>query len=115
MTAKISKVAAITATARGPGEISGPAVALTLAITNGSAASISLANSVVNLYYGATQVPGIPMSGPPSSPFAGALGAGKTASSVYVFTIPVADRANVLITISYSPSAPVVQFTGSAR
>lgn len=114
VSAHISRVQAITAKAQGPGEITGPAVALTIVLRNGTRKPIGLDSTNVTLTYAAARTPGIQMLGPPSAPFHGAVAPGKDADAVYVFTVPKADRARVDIQLSYSPDAPVVQFSGAA-
>ncbi len=114
VSAHISRVQAITAKAQGPGEITGPAVALTIVLRNGTRKPIGLDSTNVTLSYAAARTPGIQMLGPPSAPFHGAVAPGKNADAVYVFTVPKADRARVDIQLSYSPDAPVVQFSGAA-
>lgn len=114
VTGSITKVQPLTAKARVPGEVSGPALAITIRLVNGSAKTLSLGNAVVNLAYGAAETPGSPMSGPPNRPFTGSLKAGKIATAVYVFRIPRAGgHPRLTIQVSYSPYAPVVVFSGT--
>jgi hypothetical protein len=115
VTASITKVSAITAKAKRPGEISGPAVAVSIRLVNGSNKAIDTSNAVVNLYYGKAKTPGSPMSGPPSSPFGKSVPAGKTVTVVYVFRVPADQRSKLRIEVSYSPTAPVVVFVGPAQ
>ena len=114
VTVKITKVAAVTSKGTGPGEISGkPAVALTLTVTNGTAAALSLDSVAVTTVYGAAATPASPDDGAPSAPFSGSVAARKSASGTYVFIIPVADRGNVTVSMTYTASQPTVLFHGA--
>ncbi len=111
VTVRATKLAAINATAHGPGEIGGPAVEITLAFVNGSARRINLSNSVVTVS-GSSGAQGLPISGAPAKPVTGALTPGKSAVGRYVFTLAKSERAPITINVSYSPSAPVVLIVG---
>lgn len=116
VTGAIADVTSIKATAKLPGEVSGPGLAVAIALTNGSTRPIDVNNTVVNVAYGALKAPGSPMSGPPSSPFRGTLAPGKTASAVYVFAVAAQKSgALVRVEVSYSPLAPIVVFSGAQR
>lgn len=93
-----------------PGEIAGPAVAITVEYTNGTDKPVSLANTIVSLNYSgqeASSFSGEPAKNPPES-----LAPGKKATGVYVFGVPKDGRKNVLIRVAYAPTAPVVEFKG---
>jgi hypothetical protein len=113
VTAKLTAVRSIIATAHGPGEISGPALEIGIRITNAGKRSIDLSNVVVNLT-DATGVPGLRIAGEPAAPFRGALASGRSASGTYVFTVPVGKRSPISVTVSYTALAPVVLFVGNA-
>jgi hypothetical protein len=109
----VTDMKSATAHARGPGEVTGPGLVLTLQIDNGSKKSIDLGNVVVALT-DSTKAPANPMAASPARPFSGQLAAGKQASGVYVFTIPKANRHPISVAVSYTTNAPVVVFTGDA-
>lgn len=111
--ARLTSVKGINAKANGPGEIAGPAVELTIRITNDAAKTIDLGNAVVNLT-DSEQKPGLPIAGSPAKPFTGTLAAGHSAIGTYVFTVPTNHRAPVSVTVSYTATAPVVLFVGNA-
>jgi len=109
--ARLTAVTPIQATAIVPGEISGPAIAVTVEIDNGSADAIGLGSVTVTL----TDSAGNPASGisaDSAGALAGALGAGDTASGMYVFSVPTDLRSPITVTVSYSAAAPTVVFTG---
>lgn len=115
VTGSIVAVKAVNAKAVQPGEVSGPGLAITIKLVNGSASAINLNNAVVNLAYGAAAAPGGPMTGPPAQPLPQVLAAGKSATAVYVFTTTKAGQTGpISIQVSYSPLAPIVVFSGSA-
>jgi hypothetical protein len=114
VTVKLGAIEAITTQAQLPGEIAGPGVKVTVDIVNGSSAAIDLGNVIVDLVDGAGE-PAIPMTASPANPFTGSLGAGETATGVYVFTVPASYTNPATITVSYTTEAPVVVFVGDAR
>jgi hypothetical protein len=114
VTAKISEVKPINATAQGPGEIAGPAVAVSITLDNGSSKSINLTNVVMNLQDKAG-TPSVPMSASPAKPFSGNLAAGAKATAVYVFALPKNHVNPVTVSFSYTTEAPVVLFVGQAQ
>ncbi|MCU1658102.1 MAG: hypothetical protein JWO57_2758 [Pseudonocardiales bacterium] len=114
VTASIARLQPISAKARGVGEVSGPALAVTILLHNGTGNAISLSNAIVDLT-DAGNAPGNPMSGPPAHPFSGSLAAGADATAVYVFTVPVQHRTNIKIKVSYSALTPDVLFVGGTK
>jgi hypothetical protein len=109
----IDSVEAVDGEASGPGEIGGPALQVTLSVTNTSTAPIDLSLTLVDLRHGADQVPASPFS-LGTTPFAGALAPGATASGVYVFGVPVERRSQVRIYVNAQPELPAVVFEGPA-
>ena len=110
---RIDSVEAVDGEASGPGVIGGPALQVTLSATNTSSAPIDLSLTLVDLRYGADQVPASPFS-LGTTPFAGALAPGATASGVYVFGVPVERRSQVRIYVNAQPELPAVVFEGPA-
>lgn len=101
-------------TARGPGEISGPGLAVSVEVTNASDADLALDAISVTL----TDSAGTPSSYVPvsdSQPFAGTLAPGKSATGTYVFTIPTDKRSPITVGLIYGPSTSVVLFTGTVH
>jgi len=111
VTVKLTSVASSTITARAPGEVSGPGLTITVAITNGTTAAVDLSNVNVTVTDSAG-LPGIVMSAG-ASPVRGTLATGKTVSGVYVFTVAAAHRHPVSIFVSYTADAPIVLFQGT--
>ena len=115
VTLRISKVEEVRGTARGPGEIAGPALRLTLELKNTSKDPLSLEPLVVALEASRDHTPAPSLTGPDSKPFAGTLAPGRSATGVYVFTVPKADRDVVEVTVSATNDEPVVVFTGAVQ
>lgn len=113
VTATLADVRAVDATARVPGEISGPALAVTVQIQNSSADPIGLDNVTVNLDT-RDGSPASAVTTEPAAPLSGVLLPGETRSGVYVFTVPAESRAGVGITVLYSTGSPIVLFQGDA-
>jgi hypothetical protein len=111
VTARISQVSAVQATATRPGEVSGPAVAVTVEIANGSGAPIGVDAVTVTLT-DAGGNPATSISTTPAAPLQGVLDAGTTKSGTYVFTVPADQRNPVTVTVNYSSGAPTLVFTG---
>lgn len=111
---RVDSTKAIDVTGKGPGELSGPAVAFTLKLTNGTDKAIDLTNSVVAAYYG-DDVPANESSSSPSRHLRGSVAAHRSTTGTYVFLIPPKQRAKVHLSISYDPTKPVVSLVGDLR
>ncbi len=110
---RITSVKAITAKAKGIGEVSGPGLALTVELENDSDKAVNLNEVVLNLT-GSDDAPGNPMSEKPAKPFSGRLAAGKTARGVYVFTVNPGARKPITVDVTISGGSTVVVFKGNA-
>lgn len=109
----LSSIESMTTEAELPGEVAGPGVKVTVAVTNNSADAVDLGNVVVDLQ-DAAGTPSIPMS-VGSTPFTGSVAPGATATGVYVFSVPATYANPATITVAYAASAPVAVFSGNAR
>lgn len=109
--ASIADVRHVDVEAQLPGEISGPGVALTVALENGRDDALDLSGVVVDLVdaAGASATP----INTGTEPFGGAVAAAQTATATYVFQIDEALQDDVTVRISYSADEPIVVFTGS--
>jgi hypothetical protein len=108
---ELTAVDAVEVEARLPGEISGPGVAITIDITNDSAAELQLDNVTVDLVdaAGASASPVTPKG---AQPLSGPLAVGASTTGTYLFTLPADDRADATLRVSYTSDAPTVLFTG---
>jgi hypothetical protein len=110
--ARLADIESVEAEGHLPGERSGPAVAVSVQVTNLSSRPIDLDIVTVDL----TTADGVSAYGvvvPDRPPLAGDLAAGKTASGEYVFTVAPGDRSDVQIHVKYSASTATVVFEGS--
>lgn len=114
VTVSLAKLEAVQGTAQGPGQVAGPALRVTLEVTNGTGEAIPLNAALVQVYCGPDRIPGDPLSGPGVSEFGGTLAAGDSATGVYVLTCPVELRDDVQITFGYVPAGAKVAFEGAA-
>ncbi|CAN5247223.1 hypothetical protein BH09ACT10_BH09ACT10_20460 [soil metagenome] len=112
--ARVLKVESVTSKAKGPGEISGPAVRVTLEITAGDKA-VSSSQIAVNAYYGKDATPAIPMTRPGGAPFEGTIKAGSSKSGVYLFNVPKNHRDDLTVELYYAGNKAPVRFTGDVR
>lgn len=113
VTVSVGTFEAVDGIARLPGDVGGPAIRFAVSITNGTDKKISLASALVNVYYGAEQLPASELQEPGGVPLPVDVAAGATANATLVFTIPEDERDDVLITIDYRIGDPVIAFQGA--
>jgi hypothetical protein len=110
---RIVEVEAVRSEARSPGEVSAPAVRLTMRARNASSRPIAVEGLVVALEHGAARTPAVGVTEPGGAPFAGVVAPGATARGVYVFNVPPGERDQVRVTTSYTGAAPTLVLAGS--
>lgn len=110
---EITRIDRLTAQAQGPGEVSGPALALTVRVENRSDAPLDLGNVVVTLT-GADAAPGESISSEPADPLQARLLPGRTTSGVYVFTIGEDSRDPITVAVTLVGGGTVLLYTGPA-
>lgn len=115
LTARVADVEAVQGKARGPGEIAGPALRVTIRATNNSARSIPLDNTFVDMSYGKQRTPGIMLTGPGTKEFPESVAAGADATGIYVFNIPPKHRDRIQVTVTYAADVPTAVFAGPVR
>ena len=114
VTVKVTKMADQTSSDSGPGTIKGqPAVAFTLAFTNKSGRTISVNTVNVTATYGSAHTPASPANSSSNTPLSGQVKPGDTATGVYAFAIPKADRDDVSLQLWYAQGQPVVVISGA--
>lgn len=98
----------------GIGDLAGPAIAVTIDLTNDGSTPVTLDEVVVTATYGKD---GIPAPGvfndTRANHFAGSLAAGASARGTYVFSLPEDQRRRVTILVSHSGGVPNVAFQGA--
>lgn len=95
-------------TAQTPGEVAGPAVAVTVRIDNGSSTDLAVGSVIVTVQ---AETFGLPTTSEPSAPMMGVLDPGSSATGTYVFLLPEDDRDRLAITVEHAAGAPVAIFT----
>jgi hypothetical protein len=115
VTAEVAAVRAFDGEASGPGNVAGPALAVTVRIGNGTSAPVSLGGLQVTLDTGSDQVPASPLDDPAAAPVSGLLDAGASAEGTYVFSVPADQLDTVRVTVGHEAGAPLLVFTGSVR
>lgn len=100
--------------AEGPGEVAGPAIRFRLAVQNNTAADVSLATTVVNVYGGPDAIPAQDLRGPGGVPLPASIAPGQSVEAVLVFTLPLDQRDVVRIAVDYAVGVPIVVFEGAA-
>lgn len=114
MTLRIERIESVQGVARGTGEVAGPALRLTLRMSNGSDSAVSLESAVVDLTTGADRTPAPTLTDPGGRPFVGEVPPGGSRTGVYVFAVPEDERDQLRVTVSYVGDAPVVVLAGAA-
>lgn len=113
VSAEVTALQSVEGEARGIGEVGGPAVRVTLEVTNSTGEPISLAEAVVNAETVADRAPAEQLSGPGAIPFPVQVGPGQTVSGVVVFRISAEHRDAVRVLFHYRAVSTVAVFEGS--
>lgn len=111
VTVSLVSVRATSVTASTPGEVSGPAVRVTVKVHNRSKQAVDVSSAVVSLTadkdgYGIGTTAGKP------SPLQGSVAPGSTTSGSYVFMLNPAKARPVTISVNYAAGEPIAIFTG---
>jgi len=112
--AELVALKAVDGSGSGPGNISGPAVQITLRLTNGSTDDVALDFVSVNLTYGADKTPAAPLNDPSTDVFTGTLQPGAAVEAVYVFSVPDDHRDPVTLSVGHRAGTPYLVFSGAA-
>jgi hypothetical protein len=113
MQVALTKIERVAGEAVQPGEVAGPAVRVTVTVTNGTGSEFNTSALVVNAYVGKDRAPAGSLVSPGGVPFLGQLAPGESTYGVYLFTIPESQRSDVTITVDYSTKAAMVVFRGT--
>lgn len=108
----LKRIEAVQGQAAVGGEISGPAIRVTVAVRNEGDRPMDLEYVVVNAYSGKDRTPTAPIMQPGGDPFTGSLDAGASAEGVYLFSLEESARQDVTITVDHRAGEPVVVFEG---
>lgn len=114
LSAKVTALSAVQGISEGAGQIAGPAVQVTIEISNESSDAVSLANVSVTSNYGTAKTPATALSGPGASQFPASLAGKSNAKAVFVFAVPTNQRGALQIFLNVAASSPVAVFEGTA-
>jgi len=112
VTARVSSIKSVTASASGRGNVDGPALEVHVRITNGTAKALSLDEVEVALFYTEQDTSASPVADRAGVPFQGTLEPGASAEGTYAFTVPADERDHVTVTVGYTAGAPLLVFSG---
>jgi hypothetical protein len=108
VTVTVRGLTAVSVGAQGPGEVAGPGVRVDLEVRNDSSEPFDLGTLAVNASTDGT--PAIPSDSAPAKALSGQLVRGRTATGVYVFTVPKGAEDDLRVDVSSSSAADVVVF-----
>ena len=99
----------------GPGDTSGPAIAVTVRVRNGSKESINVDDAVITMLFGKKGTVATPSPADPANPLSGAIEPDGSVEGTYVFRVPEKTQDKVTVLVTYTAGAPVAQFDGAVR
>lgn len=112
----IAEVTAIASTTAGndiPGEPSGPAIQVTVRLTNGSDKPVDTAGANVTMTYGGDdRLPAAGLAGEGTSVWPASIPAGGSADAVFQFAVPSSPDGDVRVIVDILAAAPNVVFVG---
>lgn len=97
-----------------PNEVPGPALAVTIELTNHTSEPVPL-DAVIVEVLDAENAPGNRMTGDPYEPLTGSLPAAASTSGTYVYTVAKDQRDPITIVVTLTAADPVVLFQGPVR
>lgn len=110
----LTRIESVKGEARGPGETAGPALRITVAVTNDSAEEVALLGAVLTAFYGPDAAPAGDLSGPGRRILPQSVAPGRTVRGTYVFAVPVDQRDRLRVEFGYDAEEPRVVFVGAA-
>lgn len=110
VTVRIDDVAVVQVKGVGPGQISGPAAAVKLTISNGSKKRIDPSSAVVTFLRGKNGLVATPSTASPASAFVSSLEPGDSARGTYVFELPNEKLRPADVVVQYQTGREVARF-----
>lgn len=111
--AEVTALEAITAGNDIPGEPSGPAIQVTVRLTNDSNEAVDTAGANVTLTYGGDdRLPAAGLTGDGSSVWPASIAAGDSAEAIFQFSVPSSPEGDLRVTVDILASEPNVIFVG---
>lgn len=112
-TVAIKSIDHVNGVAVSPGDLAGPAVRLTILVTNTTKSELDLRYTAVNAYLGSARTPAVELSQPGGMPFHGRLKPGESGTGTYLFVVPAAQRADATLVVDYAAGQPAAVFSGA--
>jgi hypothetical protein len=112
VTVAVASVERVQGSGVGPGNVAGPALRVTVRLTNGTAEALALDAVTVHAGYGPGVTPAPDLEDVSRLPFSGTVAAGATAEGTYVFSVPASALEPAVIEVGYRPGAPLALFVG---
>lgn len=109
--AEVTSVERFTSTGGTPGELGGPALRITVKVTNNGSSPADLSGASVTTAFGKDAVPGSELGGDGTSTLPASIQPGKSASATYAFVIP-GEQDTIRVTLDLLQGEPVVVFEG---
>lgn len=110
---RIAKIESVKGESHIPGEVSGPALRLTVEVTNQRDRAVPIGSALANFYYGKDRKPATSLLKPGSKWFPKRVAANGTATGVYVFSVPKNDRDVLALEVILDNQLRTVEFNGS--
>ena len=114
VTGRLVSIQAVQGDGDGVGNIDGPALLVTVELTNGTSAPVSFDAVAAEAYTGADLAPATLLDDPQANPLRGTVDPGQSVTGSYVFYVPESDRDDVTIQVGYEAGAPYLVWRGSA-
>jgi hypothetical protein len=116
VTLQVLSIAQGTSSGKGPGVFVGsPRTALTIKVTNDTSRPLALNGVVVSLLYGTPQRMASPVYEDSAHDLAGTVAAGKSATAVYMFSVPTKELSQVTMTVDFDGTHAAAVFRGSVK
>ncbi len=112
---RVVNVESVTSKVALPEDKIAPALRVSIKVSNTGKKLFDSRFAVINAYYGDAQTPASQFLKPGGRGFPTSIGAGKSATVVYLFDIPRRERGKVDLEVDVAPQLPVTHFVGSFR
>lgn len=110
---KIADVESVNGKAEITGEVGGPALRITLEVTNTTEKPVAINTAVTNLYYGRDRTPASTIMRPGYKPLPQSVKPGKTVTGKINFTVAKKNRSRLLLEVNLDNQFRTVEFNGS--
>lgn len=110
VTVRIDGVQVVKVKGVGPGQLSGPAAAVKITVSNGSKKSIDPRSTVVTLLRGKDEQVATPSTASPARPFTSAVDPGDSAQGTYLFELPGGKLGSAVVVVQYQTGREVARF-----